>query len=44
VLVGRNLSTEKSHEIADSIEEIIKSEFPSVVDIVVHVEPEISEQ
>ncbi|MFH1026143.1 MAG: cation diffusion facilitator family transporter [Nitrospirota bacterium] len=44
VLVGRNLSTEKSHEIADSIEETIKREFPSVVDIVVHVEPEISEQ
>jgi cation diffusion facilitator family transporter len=44
VLVGRNLSTEKSHEIADSIEETIKREFPSVVDIVVHVEPEISEK
>ena len=40
VLVGRNLSTEKSHGIADSIEETIKREFPSVVDIVVHVEPE----
>src|SRR4030043_871936 len=40
VLVDRNLSTEKSHEIADSIEETIKREFPSVVDIVVHVEPE----
>ena len=40
VLVGRNLSTEKSHEIADSIEETIKREFPSVIDIVVHVEPE----
>jgi len=43
VLVGRNLSTEKSHEIADSIEETIKREFPSVVDIVVHVEPEMKE-
>ena len=40
VLVDRNLSTEKSHGIADSIEETIKREFPSVVDIVVHVEPE----
>jgi cation diffusion facilitator family transporter len=40
VLVDRNLSTEKSHGIADSIEESIKREFPSVVDIVVHVEPE----
>ncbi|MBS1112906.1 MAG: cation efflux system protein [Nitrospirae bacterium] len=44
VLVDRNLSTEKSHGIADSIEETIKREFPSVVDIVVHVEPEISEK
>lgn len=44
VLVDRNLSTEKSHGIADSIEKTIKREFPSVVDIVVHVEPEISEQ
>jgi len=44
VLVDRNLSTEKSHGIADSIEETIKKEFPSVIDIIVHVEPEISEQ
>jgi cation diffusion facilitator family transporter len=40
VLVDRNISTEKSHGIADSIEETIKREFPSVIDIVVHIEPE----
>jgi cation diffusion facilitator family transporter len=40
VLVDRNLSIEKAHGIADSIEESIKKEFPAVVDIVVHVEPE----
>jgi len=40
VLVDRNLSIEKAHGIADSIEERIKKEFPAVVDIVVHVEPE----
>lgn len=39
-LVDRNLSTEKSHRIADNIEEKIKEKFPSVVDIVVHIEPE----
>ena len=39
VLVDRNLSIEKAHSIADSIEERIKKEFPAVVDIVVHVEP-----
>lgn len=42
VLVNKNMSIEDSHRIADSIEEKIKKEFPSVVDIVVHIEPEIS--
>jgi cation diffusion facilitator family transporter len=40
VLVDRNLSVEKAHGIADSVEERIKKEFPAVLDIVVHVEPE----
>lgn len=40
VLVDRDLSTEKAHEIADDIENEIKTEFPSVVDITVHIEPE----
>ncbi len=40
VLVDRNMSTETSHGIADIIEERIKKEFPSVVDIVVHIEPD----
>ena len=40
VLVDRNLSIERAHGIADGIEEKIKKEFPAVVDIVVHVEPE----
>jgi cation diffusion facilitator family transporter len=43
VLVDRNLSIEKAHGIADSIEERIRKEFPAVVDIVVHVEPESPE-
>ncbi len=41
VVVDRHMTTEKSHGIADRIEEMIKREFPSVVDIVVHVEPEM---
>jgi len=44
VLVDRNLSIEKAHGIADSIEERTKEEFPAVVDIVVHVEPEPPEK
>lgn len=44
VLVDRDLTTEKSHDIADRIEETIRREYPSVVDIVVHVEPQISEK
>lgn len=44
IFVDGNMSTEKSHEIADKIEEKIKQEFPSVVDIVVHIEPDSLEQ
>jgi cation diffusion facilitator family transporter len=40
VLVSSSLSTEKAHEIADNIEKRIKKEFPAVVDIVVHIEPD----
>jgi cation diffusion facilitator family transporter len=40
VVVDRDISTEKSHIIADNIEENIKKKFPSVIDIVVHIEPE----
>ena len=41
VFVDRSLSTEESHRIADRIEETIAREFPSVIDIVVHIEPEM---
>ncbi len=40
VLVDPGLSVEKAHEIADRVESVIKERFDSVVDIVVHVEPE----
>jgi cation diffusion facilitator family transporter len=42
VLVDRNMSTENAHRIADSIEETIKEKFPSVADVIVHVEPDAS--
>lgn len=42
VLMDRDMPTEKSHAVADEIEERIKREFPSVVDIVVHIEPDES--
>ncbi|MFH0932756.1 MAG: cation diffusion facilitator family transporter [Nitrospirota bacterium] len=40
VIVSSSLSTENAHEIADNIEREIKKEFPSIVDIVVHIEPD----
>ncbi|MEW6003103.1 MAG: cation diffusion facilitator family transporter [Nitrospirota bacterium] len=40
VLVDSRLSTEKAHRIADTIEREIKREFPAVVDIIVHIEPD----
>jgi cation diffusion facilitator family transporter len=40
VFVDSNMPTEKSHEIADNIEKEIKQEFPAVVDIIVHIEPD----
>jgi cation diffusion facilitator family transporter len=40
VLVDSRLSTEKAHDIADTIEKVIKKEFPNVVDIIVHIEPD----
>ena len=39
-LVRSDLPIEKAHEIADRIEKEIQKEFPSVVDIVVHIEPD----
>ncbi|MBM4136767.1 MAG: cation transporter [Nitrospira sp.] len=40
VLVDSKLTTEKAHHIADTIERVIKKEFPNVVDIIVHIEPD----
>jgi cation diffusion facilitator family transporter len=40
VLVDPALPVERAHEIADKVEEMICHEFPFVVDVVVHIEPE----
>ena len=40
VLVDKDLSAEQAHGIAESVEKRLKKEFPAVVDIVVHIEPE----
>lgn len=40
ITVAPEMTTEAAHSIADKLEHIIKSEFPSVVDVVVHIEPE----
>lgn len=40
VSVDAKMPTEKAHKVADVIEERLKLEFPSVLDIVVHVEPD----
>ncbi len=40
VIVDNHLPVEKAHVIADNVERKIKKEFPTVVDIMVHIEPE----
>jgi cation diffusion facilitator family transporter len=40
ILVDRNLPTGDAHQLANNLENTIRKEFPSVIDIVVHVEPE----
>ena len=39
VLVDPELKTQESHDLAHTVEETIKKEFPSVIDVVVHIEP-----
>jgi len=40
VLVDKDLSAEQAHGIAERVETRLKKEFPSIVDIIVHIEPE----
>lgn len=40
ILVDPKIAVYEAHIIADSVEEVLKDRFPSVVDVVVHVEPE----
>lgn len=40
VLVDPKMPTEESHDIAEKVEEKVKKEFPSIIDVVVHIEPD----
>lgn len=44
VLVDPDVQIQKAHELADSVEDCIKNNFPSVVDVIVHIEPYGSEK
>jgi cation diffusion facilitator family transporter len=39
VLVDPDVKTQEAHDLAHTVEETIKTEFPSVIDVVVHIEP-----
>jgi len=39
ILINPEEQIHKAHELAHSVEETIKKEFPSVIDVVVHIEP-----
>ncbi len=39
ISIAPDMTIEKAHDISDQIEDIIKTELPSVVDVVVHIEP-----
>ncbi|MEC4676814.1 MAG: cation diffusion facilitator family transporter [Nitrospirota bacterium] len=40
VLVAPDMTTQEAHDISEHIEQMIRKEFPSVVDVIVHIEPE----
>ena len=42
VMVDRNMSLEKAHELSDKIEEKIRSQVPEIDNITVHLEPHIA--
>lgn len=39
ILVNPSISVSEAHDIAEKVEDLIKKEFPDVVDVVIHVEP-----
>jgi cation diffusion facilitator family transporter len=39
ILVSPEMTTGEAHELAHSVEDAIKKEFPSVIDVVIHTEP-----
>jgi len=43
VLVDPELTTREAHDVAHAVEEAIKKAFPSVIDVVVHIEPYLAD-
>lgn len=39
ILIEPEVETQKAHDLAHSVEDAIKEKFPSIVDVVVHIEP-----
>lgn len=39
ILVDPDAKTQEAHEVAHSVEEVVKKEFPSIIDVVIHTEP-----
>ncbi len=39
ILIDPDAKTEDAHELAHSVEDTIKKKFPSVIDVIVHIEP-----
>ncbi|NLG10754.1 MAG: cation transporter [Coriobacteriaceae bacterium] len=44
ILVDAQMSVQEAHGIADDIESALKSEYPAIADIVIHIEPDTDEQ
>ncbi len=40
VLVDKNMSAENAHGVAERVEKRLKKEFPSIIDIIIHIEPD----
>lgn len=44
VLVDRRMTVEEAHEVASNVERVVKSRYPQVVDVVVHIEPDTEQE
>ena len=44
ILVDAQMSVQEAHGIADGIESALKNEYPTIADVVIHIEPDTDEQ